>query len=53
MRLDVRTQYGIHTREMALPLFLEPFENIRVNAKVNRGLTSRHHYAGVFPKTLA
>jgi hypothetical protein len=50
MCLHVGTQHGIHAREMALPLFLEPFENIRVDAKVDRGFTSRHHKCGHFSK---
>jgi hypothetical protein len=52
MRLDVGAKYGVHAREMALALFLEPVEHIAVDAKMDRRFAGRHYDAGMFPETV-
>ena len=50
MCLHVGTQHRIHPREMARSLCLEPFQDVRIEPKMYRGLAGRHHHPGIPPE---
>jgi hypothetical protein len=53
VRVNVGAQNRVHTREMAFPLSLEPFEHVAVNAQMHGGLSARHNDPGAFPEIFA
>jgi len=50
LSFDISAEYGVHAGQVALPVFLEPIHHVTVQAKMNRGLPSRHYDAGATPE---
>src|SRR3984957_15349131 len=53
VRFNIGAQDGIHAGEMALAALLEPFDDIGVEAQMNRCFAARHDNARVLPKIFA